>query len=91
MIQENEIVMLILGLGVLIFIHIHRSQLKRIPSIKTLTLGFHMLLAGWALTVMESFFLEGLLNYLEHICYTIGTFLVAVWCWKVFGSSKEAM
>ena len=56
MIQQNEIVMLILGLGVLIFILGKRSQLKRFPSSKILVLGFLVLLAGWALTVMESFF-----------------------------------
>ena len=91
MIQENEIVMLILGIGVLIFIHINRSKLKRIPSLKMLVLGFYMLLAGWAMTVMESFFWGVLLNYLEHIFYTIGSFFVAAWCWKVFRSSKEVM
>lgn len=90
MIQQNEVVMLILGIGVLIFILGKRSQLKRFPSSKILVLGFHVLLAGWVLTVMESLFWGVLLNYLEHICYTIGSLLVAAWCWKVFGSRKEA-
>jgi hypothetical protein len=90
MIQQNEIVMLILGLGVFIFILRKRSQLKRFPSSKILVLGFYMLLAGWSLTVMEGLFWGVLLNYLEHIFYSIGSLLVTAWCWKVFGNRKEA-
>lgn len=90
MIQENEIVMLILGLGVLIFVLGKRSQLKRFPSSGMLILGFYLLLAGWALTVLEGFFWEPFLNYLEHTCYAIGMVSVAAWCSKVFGSGKEA-
>lgn len=90
MIQQNEIVMLIIGLGVLIFILGKRLQLKRFPSSNILVLGFYVLLAGWALTVIEGLFWGVLFNYLEHICYAIGSLLVAAWCWKVFGSRKEA-
>lgn len=89
MIQENEIVMLILGLGVLIFILGNRSQLKRLPSSRWLILAFYVLLAGWALTVLEGFFWGLVLNYLEHTCYATGAVLVAAWCWKVFGGGKE--
>jgi len=67
MVQENEIVMLIIGLGVLIFLLGNRSQLKRIPFADFLLLAFHALLAGWILTVLEGFFWGELLNYLEHI------------------------
>ncbi len=90
MIQENEMVMLILGLGVLIFVLGKRSQLKRFPSSGTLLLGFYLLLAGWALTVLEGFFWGLFLNYLEHMCYAAGAVSVAVWCWKVFENGKEA-
>jgi hypothetical protein len=90
MIHENEIMMLILGLGVLIFVLGKRSQLKRFPSSGLLILGFYLLLAGWALTVVEGFFWELFLNFLEHACYTAGAVSVAVWSWRVFGGGKEA-
>ena len=90
MIQENEVVMLVLGLGVLIFVLVNISQLKRIGSSATLILGFYFLLAGWVLTVLEGFWWRDLLNYLEHMFYTAGSISVAVWCWTVFGASKEA-
>jgi len=89
MIHENEIVMLSLGLGVLIFILGNRSQLNRFPSSRMLILGFYILLAGWALTVLEGFFWEAFLNYLEHACYSVATVLVAAWSWNVFGKGRE--
>jgi hypothetical protein len=89
-IQENEIVMLILGGGVLVFTLINLSRLKRIPAWKILITGFYVLLAGFVLTVLESFFWKDFLNLLEHMCYAASSAIVAVWCWKVFESKKEA-
>lgn len=88
MISENEIITLILAVGVLIFIMVNRLQLKRVPTSKILITGFYLLLAGWVLTVLEGFFWKGLLNLLEHICYATSSVLVATWCWKVFGNKK---
>jgi hypothetical protein len=89
MFHENELVMLLLGVGVLVLTMGNRSRLKRLPAWKILCAGFYVLLAGWILTVLEGFFWRGLLNYLEHMCYAGSSFLVAVWSWKVFGSKKE--
>ena len=89
MLQENEIVMLILGLGVLIFVLSNRSQLKRFQSSRGLMLGFYFLLAGWLSTVLEGFFGKVFFNYLEHMFYAIGSVSVALWCWEVFGRRKE--
>ncbi|MFH1488860.1 MAG: hypothetical protein ABII06_08150, partial [Pseudomonadota bacterium] len=89
-IQENEIVMLLLGIGVFIFTLVNRSTLKRIPSWEILIGGFYVLLAGWVLTVLEGFLWKDLFNYLEHICYTGSSLFMALWCWKVFGNHREA-
>ncbi len=88
MIQENEIILLLLGLGVLIFVLSNRLRLQRLPESKTLIAGFYMLMAGWVLTVLEGFLLEGLLNFIEHMCYASSAVLVAAWCWKVFGKEE---
>ncbi|MCD6328729.1 hypothetical protein J7M28_14420 [bacterium] len=90
MIQENEVLTLLLGAGVLIFILINGQALKRLPSWKTLISAFYMLLAGWVLTILEGFFWGSFLNIVEHACYSASAVLVAVWCWKVHGSRKEA-
>lgn len=100
MIYENEVVMLLLGVGVLIFILGSRPRLKRLPASNILIVGFYVLFPAWILTVLEGFFLEGsfwneFFNYPEHTCYAVSSVLVAIWCWKVFGSGtpsrKEAL
>jgi len=95
---ENEIVMLLIGVGVLIFILGSRRRLKSLPASNILIAGFYVLLASWIVTVLEGFFglfWEGILNYIEHACYAVGSVLVAVWSWKVFGAGnptrKEAL
>jgi hypothetical protein len=89
MVQENEIVMLLLGVGVLIFTVKNHVHFKRLPACKILTTAFYVLFGGWVLTVIEGFFWNELLNLFEHICYCASSVLVAAWCWKVFGIKKE--
>ena len=89
MIQENEIVMVMLGLGVLVLVLTNRFQLRRIPSFGLLFAGFLTFMAGWILTVVEGFLWNTLLNAFEHISYAVGSMMVAAWCWKTFRSVKE--
>ena len=90
MIQENEIIMLLLGIGCMVFIMINKQKLKRVPATKTLIAGFYMLLAGYILTILEGFFWKDLLNVLEHLCYSASSILMAVWCWKISAYKKGA-
>ncbi len=90
MIQQNEIIMLLLGIGCMIFILVNKQKVKRIPVAKTLIAGFYVLLAGYVLTILEGLFLKDLLNVLEHICYASSSILMADWCWKIFAYKKDA-
>jgi hypothetical protein len=90
MIQQNEIMMLLLCIGCMIFILVNKQKVKRIPVAKTLIAGFYMLLAGYVLTVFEGLFWKDFLNVLEHSCYTASSILVAVWCWKISHINKDA-
>ena len=80
MFQENEIVMLVLGAGVLVFILWKRTRLKRIPASKVLISGFCVLLAGWVATVLEGVLWGSYLNVLDHLCYAGSSVLLAIWC-----------
>jgi hypothetical protein len=85
MIQENEVIGLLLGIGVLIFILANRSRLASLPSARLLLASYYILLAGWALTVLEGFFWGQTLNLLEHVAYAVSAILMAIWCWRVCG------
>ena len=89
MLQQNEIVMFLLGICVLIFTVANRFELKRLPAWKTFIAAFYTIFFSWVMTILEGFFLKEMLNYLEHIGYAISSILLALWCWQVFGSSKE--
>ena len=84
MIELNEILMLLLGAGCMVYILMNKQKIKRIPVAKTLVAGFYVLLAGYVLTILEGLFWNNFLNILEHICYTVSSILMAVWCWKIF-------
>ncbi len=84
MVQENEIAMLLFGMGILVFILMNRKKLQRIPSWKYLAAGFNVLLAGWVFTVVETFLPYDALNILEHLCYAASSVILAVWCGKSF-------
>ncbi len=89
MFHEDEVIMLLFGLGVLILILGNRTKLKRIPSSKVLIASFYMFFIALTMTVFEGFFGENIFNYFEHICYAGSSLLVVIWCLKVSGSKKE--
>ncbi|MCF8024638.1 MAG: hypothetical protein K9K82_04015 [Desulfobacteraceae bacterium] len=82
MIQENEIVMLALGLGVYFFVVAYQPRLERIFEWKLLRLSYLLLLAAWIFTILEGFFLPRTFNIAEHLGYASSTAVLAVWCWK---------
>ncbi len=84
MVQDNEVVMLLMAIGVLVFILVNRRLIMRIEAARVLVAAFCVLLAGYVLTVLEGFFLGDLLNFLEHLCYAASSVLIALWCMKVF-------
>jgi hypothetical protein len=89
MIQQNEIIMLLLSIGCMIFILVNKQEVKRIPVAKLLIAGFCVLLTGYILTIFEGIFWKDFLNVLEHICYSASSVLMAVWCWKIFVVKKD--
>ncbi len=90
MIQDNEVVMLLMAIGVLIFILVNRRLIMRIEAARVLVAAFCVLLAAYVLTILEGFFQEDLLNFLEHLCYAASSVLIAMWCMKVFKRKESA-
>ena len=89
MFHENEIVMLFLCIGVLIFIYLNRKSLAKFKGWKLLFASFILLLIACISTVVEGFMLEDFFNYLEHSCYAGSRIIMTAWCYRVFKEKSE--
>ncbi|MDY6905165.1 MAG: hypothetical protein SWH61_10810 [Thermodesulfobacteriota bacterium] len=89
MIAENEIIMLVLGMGVYGFMVAHKQGLARIPYHRLFFNAYRILLAAWMLTVLEGFFLPSIFNFLEHLCYACGTGILSLWCYKLITPGND--
>jgi len=89
-VQQNEIIALLLSLGVLLFVLHNRRRLAHLPAWGVLLAAFYVLLAGRVLTVLEGLFLEEALNLAEHVCYAVSSVLLAVWCWRGLAGKEQA-
>ncbi len=88
MYQDNEIIMLILGLSVFIFVIIRRHEVIRIPVAGPLMASFAVLVAAYLFTVLEGPFYPRLFNLIEHICYAVSSILLAVYAYIAFFRRK---
>jgi hypothetical protein len=89
MIYTNEVVMLILGLGVVWFVFLNKYKIRRILAWKLLLYAFYFLMAGWFFTVIEGFVLMPFFNLLEHISYSVSSIIMAMWCYKIAHPKSE--
>ena len=83
MIQANELILLVFGMGGLIFILLSNVRLKKLPEIAFLLYGFYSLLAAWVFTVAEGFIWPRTLNVLEHLAYLASALFVLIWCLRL--------
>ncbi len=80
MVQENEIITLILGVGTLLFVVFNRRPLRSVAHSKLLLSALIVAFWAWVLTNVEAYIWFDFVNCLEHICYAVSSVLLAVWC-----------
>ncbi len=83
MVENNEVLALVLALGVLAFLSFQREQLRVIPHVRLLAGSFLLLCAGYVLTVLEGLFWYDLLNTLEHVCNNLSIVCLVLWAWRL--------
>jgi hypothetical protein len=83
MLHENELIMIVIGMTLLVFILLNYHPLKQTPSFKLIFISFIFSAIGWISTVLEGLFWERYLNVLEHFCYAASAILLAIWCWII--------
>ena len=82
MFYENEIIMLVFGILVTVFIGVKYNQLKHIKSYKILVTGFYLLFAAWIFSTLEGLFLEKYLNLFEHFFYAGWSIFLLIWIYR---------
>lgn len=91
MVQENELITMLLGFGILLFLIANRAHFIRVPSRRLLTISLLLFLTSWVSTVLEDFLWAVFLNLIEHISNLLGTLLLVVWIWRSESDSSEAL
>ena len=84
MAHEDELIGLILAVGILVFILSKYQNFKKIHSYKIILYAFYFIFTGFLATVLEEFFFNKTFNYLEHLCYVTSAILITIWSWRLF-------
>jgi peptidoglycan/LPS O-acetylase OafA/YrhL len=82
MIHENELVMLLLSLGVAVFIILKRQRFRQFPGWQLFLAAFLFFAAASVFTVIETFFFNNFFNYMEHFCYFMNGLTILIWCFR---------
>ena len=90
MIRSSEVIVMLLGMGLMAFVLYQRRQLARLPNRSILFLSLLAILAGWFFTNLESVVWGELVNLLEHLCYAANAVLMAVWCGLLLRRRRSA-
>lgn len=89
MVQENEVVMFIIGLFMLIFSTVKYKRLQFLPQWRYLYLGFVFLNVAWFFTIAEGFVWAHLFNVFEHCFYMLASFAMFLWTIKILFKKEE--
>ncbi len=77
MIETNELITLLLGLGIAGFYGVYYRRLRGWSGSGWLCAAYAATMVGWILTVAEGFWFPDLLNTVEHVAYGTGGALLA--------------
>ncbi|MFX0094130.1 MAG: hypothetical protein ACFFBD_20500 [Candidatus Hodarchaeota archaeon] len=90
-INQSEYLILLVGLAILVFIWLNREEIRHLSFRKVLLAAFCVLVVGWILSIIEELLWEELLNFMQHLCFAISSFLVALWSWMTFKKQEESV
>lgn len=83
MMEANELIVFLIGAGVLFFFQINSLRLRKGPFMGILLAAFGFMLGGWFLSIVEGFFFKEAVNFFEHICYSMSSIMLALWFFKM--------
>jgi len=79
MVQENELVTLLLGIGTIIFVLAFLPRLRQLPKYRWLLLAVAGQSGAWVFTILETWYYPTLFNGIEHFGYMICSLSLLIW------------
>ena len=83
--HENEILVLVLGSVVGLFIGLYRRSFSRLPAAGYLFGSYFALWLAWVSTNAEHLALPTFFNVIEHLGYAANGLFLLAWCWFGLG------
>jgi hypothetical protein len=81
--EHAELLIALLGLGVLTFTLWQGPNLGAVPEFRWLRASLVALVVGWTASVLEGLAFETFLNFVQHASTAAAAVLLAVWCRRV--------
>ncbi len=88
MFEKNEVITLLITVGIGIFFWSNRKSIIHLHACKLLILSFLLYLARTCFTVLEGYLWPNTLNLLEHLSILLFSIVFLLWCWQI-GYRKE--
>lgn len=79
MLAENEVVSLLLCLGILLFFWANLRRIRELHGYRPMLWGFFAYLMASIFTVLEGFTWPTGFNFLEHLAYLVSAVFFAAW------------
>ena len=83
-VDESKIIIWIIGVSFLLFLVANRKQMGNLPKNKLFLMGYYILFAGWNFDILETFVLKEFFNLIQHLCFSVSSIILAIWCWLIF-------
>lgn len=88
MYQENEIVTLLITLGIGFFFWANRKSIVQVQAWYMLLVSYLFYFVSTCFTVLEGYIWPTALNLLEHLFILLFSIVFLLWCWQI-GYRKE--
>jgi hypothetical protein len=82
--EQREILSFVISGCVMLFVLFQWPHLRKLPHARLLLGSFSALFASWGFSVIEAFFWETGLNFLQHLSSGVGGILLALWSRALF-------
>lgn len=86
--QKNEVITLLITVGIGIFFWTNRKPLAQLHAWKLLVFSFLCYTARTCFTVLEGYLWPTVINHLEHVSILLFSIAFLFWCWQI-GYRKE--